>query len=78
MLDDYEMSKHSQELHPEAKFLVTAKSYLSATFNPNISDFFDLSVHGAPVGCDCLNAPPLEIFRTHCDSISYKIAHYTF
>ena len=75
MLDDKKMAKHGQELHLKAKFLVIAESYLSATFNPNISDFFDLSLHCASVVCDCLNGPPLEIFRTHCDSISYTIAH---
>ena len=29
-------AEHGRELHPQAKFLVTAKAYLSATFGPNI------------------------------------------
>ena len=40
LLDDKKMAKHGQEIYPKAKFI--AESYLSATFNPNISDFFDL------------------------------------
>ena len=36
-------TQHSRELHP--KRLVTAEAYLSATFGPNISDFFDSSFH---------------------------------
>ena len=40
------MTKQSEEqgrkLHPNPKFFVTAKSYLSDTFVPNISDFFSI------------------------------------
>ena len=40
-------AEHDQELHPKAKFLVTAKAYiyLCTAFGPNISDFFDLCLH---------------------------------
>ena len=38
-------TKHGRELHAKPKFLVTAKARLSATFSPNISDFFDLYLH---------------------------------
>ena len=34
------LAENGQELHPKPKFLATAKAYLSATFGPNISDFF--------------------------------------
>ena len=40
-------AKHSREIHPVLKFLVIAEPYLSATINPNISDFFDLCLHWA-------------------------------
>jgi hypothetical protein len=42
-------AEHDQELHPKAKFLVTAKAYLSAPFVPNISNFFDLCLHWVSV-----------------------------
>ena len=39
-------AEHSREIHPVLKFLVIAEPYLSATINPNISDFcFDLCLH---------------------------------
>ena len=41
--------EHGRELHPKAKFLVTAKAYLSATLGPNISDFYDLCLHWVSV-----------------------------
>ena len=43
------LAKHGWELHPKPKFLVTANEYLSATFGPNIADFFDLCLYWASV-----------------------------
>ena len=40
------------QLHPKSKFLVAAKAYLSATFNPNVSYFFDLCFHCVSVVCE--------------------------
>ena len=38
-------AEQGQELHPKPKFFVTAELYLSATFGPKISDFFDLCLN---------------------------------
>ena len=42
-------AEHGQALHSTPKILVTAEAYLSATFSPNISHFFDLCFHWASV-----------------------------
>ena len=42
-------AKHGQELHSKSKFLVKAEAYLSATFGPKISDFFDICLHWVSV-----------------------------
>ena len=42
--------EHSQELHPKSKFLVMTEAYLSTTFGPNLSDFFDFAFIGCPSG----------------------------
>ena len=38
-----------QKLHSKPKFLAKAKTYLSATFDPNISDFLDVCLHWVSV-----------------------------
>ena len=38
-------AEHGRELHSKPKVFVTAEAYLSATFVPNILDFFDLCLH---------------------------------
>ena len=42
-------AEHGLELYLKPKFLVTAEACLSATFGPNISDFFDLCLHWVSV-----------------------------
>ena len=38
-------TEHGRELCPDSKFLLMAETYLSTTFDPNISYFFDLCLH---------------------------------
>ena len=38
-------AEQGRELHPKPKFFVTVELYLSATFGPNFSDFFDLCLN---------------------------------
>ena len=38
-------SEHGRDLNPKPQFLVTAEAYLATTYGPNISDFYDLSLH---------------------------------
>ena len=42
-------AEHGQELRPKPNFFVMAKAYLSATFGPNISDFFDYCLYWVSV-----------------------------
>ena len=42
IINDKEMACR---LQPNITFVVTIEAYLSATFGPNISDFFDVCLH---------------------------------
>ena len=42
-------AEQGQELHPKPKLLAATKGCFSATFDPNTSDFFDLSIHWVSV-----------------------------
>ena len=48
-IHDKKMACRTWQLHPKPKILVTVEAYLSATFGPNIADFFDLCFHWVSV-----------------------------
>ena len=59
------LAKHSRELHPKPKFLVTAEAYLYATFGPKISDFFDLCLHWVSLVRDLKYASLMKMSKSY-------------
>ena len=60
--------EHGQELHPEPNFLVIGEAYLSATFGPNISDFFDSCFHWVSIVRESMHS---IVKKTHGDLILF-------